>query len=377
MALLFFGILIPWTVVGIGCWIAFQLVRQNGRVLLRMEALEQRLSQLQASALQGRPAPSPQAAAPAPAPSRPPGLPVGSPAPDFELPDLTGARRSLSDWRGRRLLLVFFNPQCGFCTQMAPDLAILSPEANGHQQPMPLIVSTGDAAQNRQLVQQHGIRSPYLLQQQMEVAAQYQVGGTPMGYLIDEAGTIASDIAVGSRALLDLVKTPSGGAAHEGGEHVEHKGNRTLADSHINRSGLSAGTPAPGFLLPRVGGGKLALEQYRGQRVVLVFSDPNCGPCDALGPKLEELHRERPDLQVLMISRGTVEANRQKMKQSGATFPVVLQEAWEISRAYGTFATPVGYLIDKQGVIAAEVAVGPDAIVALASVPAGVAAVAQ
>jgi hypothetical protein len=45
---------------------------------------------------------------------------------------------------------------------------------------------------------------------------------------------------------------------------------------------------------------------------------------------------------------------------------VVLQQRWEISRDYGMFATPIAYLIDEQGVIAANVAVGTDAILVLA-----------
>ena len=364
MTLLLFGMVLPWVLVGIGCWLGLQVIRQNGRILLRLEALEQRLA---SAAVPARELGSPSTAKPASS-DRPPSLPVGSPAPSFELPDLAGVQRSLSEWRGRRLLLVFFNPQCGFCTRMAPDLAALSRDTNGSH-PLPLIVTTGDAAKNRQLVSEHGIGFPVLLQQQMEVASRYRVGGTPMGYLIDEQGAIASPVAVGGHALLDLARAgadtaPEPPAPH----HVEHKGNRTLADSRINRNGLAAGTPAPGFLLPRVGGGELALEQYRGQRVLLVFSDPNCGPCDQLSPDLERLHRERRDLQVLMISRGALEANQQKIAQRGLTFPVLLQNAWEISRAYSMFATPIGYLIDEQGVIAANVAVGPDAILALADV---------
>ena len=62
-------------------------------------------------------------------------------APDFELPDLTGVRHKLSDVRDRNVLLVFFNPQCGYCTKMAPDLAAL-PEGGGDR-PVPVVVSTG------------------------------------------------------------------------------------------------------------------------------------------------------------------------------------------------------------------------------------------
>lgn len=46
----------------------------------------------------------------------------------------------------------------------------------------------------------------------------------------------------------------------------------------------------------------------------------------------------------------------------GLTFPVVLQQQWEISRRYAMFATPIGYLIDKAGVITHDTAVGEDAI---------------
>ena len=66
-----------------------------------------------------------------------------------------------------------------------------------------------------------------------------------------------------------------------------------------------------------------------------------------------------------MISRGDPDINREKVQQFGLTFPVVVQRWWEISRLYGIFATPVAYSIDKHGVIAAHVAVGPEAILTL------------
>ncbi len=65
------------------------------------------------------------------------------------------------------------------------------------------------------------------------------------------------------------------------------------------------------------------------------------------------------------MSRGDPEINQRKVSEHQITFPVVLQHRWEISREYGIFATPVAYLINEQGVIAADVAVGGDAIVAL------------
>ena len=174
-----------------------------------------------------------------------------------------------------------------------------------------------------------------------------------------------------------------------------------MARSRIKRDGLKAGTPAPLFRLPRLDGGELALEDLRGSRVLLVFSDPRCGPCDALAPQLEKFHRSslalndaatspvgravpcsppegelsptgaqgtaRPTVEpaVVMISRGEIEDNRAKVTEHRLTFPVVLQQHWEISRRYAMFATPVAYLIDEAGVITHEVTVGEEGILKL------------
>ena len=139
-------------------------------------------------------------------------------------------------------------------------------------------------------------------------------------------------------------------------------GNHSLARSRINRSGLKAGTPAPDFRLPRLDDGELVLEEFRGRRLLLIFSDPHCGPCNALAPELQKFHREHPEIAMLMISRGEPKENRAKVKEHGLTFPIVLQQQWEISRRYAMFATPIAYLIDEAGTTAADVAVGIDAI---------------
>jgi hypothetical protein len=66
-----------------------------------------------------------------------------------------------------------------------------------------------------------------------------------------------------------------------------------------------------------------------------------------------------------MVSRGEVEANRAKAAQFGLTFPVVLQRQWEISKLYGMFGTPIAFLIDAEGKVAAGVATGVEPILDL------------
>jgi peroxiredoxin len=100
--------------------------------------------------------------------------------------------------------------------------------------------------------------------------------------------------------------------------------------------------------------------------VLLVISDPDCGPCDELAPQLQAIHLQQTELQVLVVSRRDVEANRAKATALGLTFPIVLQKQWEVSLKYAMFATPIGYLIDEQGILASDVAVGVGPILALA-----------
>jgi peroxiredoxin len=152
----------------------------------------------------------------------------------------------------------------------------------------------------------------------------------------------------------------------EDDDHTNRFSNRSLAKSKIKRDGLKAGTPAPDFQLPRLDGrGDLGLSDLRGRRVLLVFSSPHCGPCSTLAPELEKFHREHPEVEVVMISKGEPKENRAKVKEHGLTFPIVLQQQWEISRRYAMFATPIAYLIDEQGIITHDVAVGTDAIQSL------------
>src|SRR5262249_11956049 len=156
MTLLVSVTLLSGLFVALGGWLVYQLLRQNGRILLRLEALE------------GQPAqPGPPLQ---PSPGPPPGLPVGAAAPDFQLASLVGGLKKRSDWRGRRVLLIFFNPRCGFCSRMVPDLAALPVDSAGGR-PLPLVVTTGSVGEIRQLVEQHGLRCPVLLQEGGELAS--------------------------------------------------------------------------------------------------------------------------------------------------------------------------------------------------------------
>jgi len=228
------------------------------------------------------------------------------------------------------------------------------------------LISRGTAAEHRELSEEHGLNCPVLLQAEGEPTLEAFRGlGTPVAYLLDEQGSVARPLAVGADRVPDLAREAV--ADRPGRKRLP--GERPLSESRIERNGLRAGTPAPAFRLPDLNGGTVALEDYRGRRVLLVFTDPHCGPCDQLAPHLVRLHREHRDdgLALILIGRGDPEENRRKAEGFGFEFPVALQKRWELSKEYGIFATPVAFLIDEGGVIARNVAKGVDEILTMAS----------
>ena len=318
--------------------VLFQVLKQQGRILHRLDELELK-------------------AAGASAPAE---LEVGTLVQDFQAPDLSGKNVSLSDFRDRRVLLIYWNPQCGFCDMLAAELAPLQTALKKNNTEV-VLVTYGDVESNRKLAVEHGLDSTILLienspAKEFIVNELFKHRGTPSAYLLDEQKRVIQALAVGMDDILRIARSTGG-----------HRP-PLQRESRIVRDGLKAGTPAPVFSLPDIHGGTVSLDQFRGRKLLLVFSDPQCAPCDQLAPKLAELHRkhENNGLAVVMVGRGDPEQNRKKAVQHRIEFPVLLQEKWKLSRQYGIFATPVAFLVGKDGVIARNVATGPDEIMTLA-----------
>jgi hypothetical protein len=75
---------------------------------------------------------------------------IGDTAWGMPMPDNDGHPVSLHDFRGKRVLLLFWNPACGFCARMLDDLRAWERSAL-RDAPQLIIVSTGSAAQNLEM----------------------------------------------------------------------------------------------------------------------------------------------------------------------------------------------------------------------------------
>lgn len=179
-----------------------QILGQQGRLLLRLDALEHGLTAT--GALPG--------SADVRAPS--PGLPLGAAAPHFGLPDLDGEQVTLGSLLAAELpvLLVFTEPHCGPCTALLPELGRLQRDAADRL--TVAVVSRGSTEDSRAKAAEHGLLS-MLLQRNYEVADAYQVFETPAAVLIQPDGTIGGLVARGGEqiryqvaAVLDASESP-------------------------------------------------------------------------------------------------------------------------------------------------------------------------
>ena len=175
-------------------WLLVHLLRQNGRLLVRLEILEESV------AAGGSIAPS-QNGTPI---DQGEGLPVGSEAPEFGLSGLHGESLTLEALRasGKPVLLFITDPGCGPCNAMLPEVGRWQQE---HAQKFTLaLVSRGEVEENKTKAQEHALKN-VLLQKDWEVSESYEVRGTPSAVLIGTDGKIASPVAGGAEGIRALL----------------------------------------------------------------------------------------------------------------------------------------------------------------------------
>jgi thiol-disulfide isomerase/thioredoxin len=127
------------------------------------------------------------------------------------------------------------------------------------------------------------------------------------------------------------------------------------------------GEPAPAFTLPAVRGGTVSLDRLRrgGAPVLLVFSDPGCGPCRALMPEVARWQRELAGrLTVAVVSAGEAAATRAEADAHGLR-DVLLSPDRAVAGAHAARGTPAAVLIGADGRRRGAVAAGQPAIEAL------------
>ena len=345
------GLVVVALLVAFG-WLLLLMLRQQGRLLLRIEALEE---QLQAGGSAAQPAAHQAQAAP------PPGLPVGTPAPSFALSGLYGETITLEFLRaaGKPALLLFSDPGCGPCNALLPEIGRWQRD---YLDKLALaLISRGAPEDNRAKASEHAI-TQVLLQHDREIAEAYKAYGTPGAVLIRPDGTIGSPLAQGADAIRALVAGAVGLPVLSAVPAAARNGTAPPLAVPTNGNGATAtpvqpaipkvGDPAPALSLSNLSGKRVNLSDFRGSQTLVLFWNPGCGFCQRMLEDLNAWEANPPAgaPKLLVVSTGSVESNQ----ALGLRAPVLLDENMSVGSKFGATGTPMAVLVDANGKIASD-----------------------
>jgi peroxiredoxin len=342
-------------------WFLVHLLRQNGRLLVRLEAVEASLATDGSVVPSENGTPVHQAE----------GLPVGSEAPEFSLSGLYGETFTLEALlsSGKPLMMLFTDPGCGPCNALLPEVGRWQ-EEHAHKLTLSL-VSRGEVEENKTKAQEHAL-SNVLVQKDWEVSDSYEVRGTPSAVLISPEGKVASPVAGGAEGRIGLLSYAVGERTQlpmqpqqpqTEGQPCPNCGKVHAAAPTVPAT-QKVGEQAPEVKLPNLEGNTVELADFRGEKTLVLFWNPGCGFCQQMLPDLKEWEANSPEdaPKLLVVSAGSEEAN----KDMGLASPVLLDQNFAVGRAFGASGTPSAVLVDAQGKVASEVAVGAPGVLELA-----------
>ena len=122
---------------------------------------------------------------------------VGMQAEDFRLADLEGNAQSLSQYRGKIVLLNFWATWCKPCTTEMPAMQAVYNKLRDKGFVVLAINELEDDAKVREHIKQYGHTFPVLMDRDNKVANQFGVFGLPVSVFIDQEGRVQEYIKGG------------------------------------------------------------------------------------------------------------------------------------------------------------------------------------
>ena len=148
------------------------------------------------------------------------------------------------------------------------------------------------------------------------------------------------------------------------GVESDHKADEPILNEEADNSkeenaeDPNALPPALDFELQDQFGTTHTLDEYKGKVIFLNFWATWCGPCRAEMPEIQDLYekyKDSEDVVVLGVAAPSMgqETSQQGIEEfletNGYTYPVLMDENWELFQGYGISAFPTTFMIDVDG----------------------------
>jgi peroxiredoxin/uncharacterized membrane protein YphA (DoxX/SURF4 family) len=273
-------------------------------------------------------------------------LPIGAPFPDFRLPDTSGRVITFEHLLADPIpkLFLFVGPTCKPCKAMADDFAAWRSEFEGKLRLV--FISKGSAAENLERFR-NNVSDGMLLQKNMEFASELHIKWTPAAVLVGTDGNIASHPAVGDMAIRDLIGKLRSEDLSKPRYHVKNS---------QKRGRVKIGEPIPEFVTKDLNGSDVSRETFLGKPTLVFFLSSGCGYCGEVVDQIRkwESSTERNGTNAIVFS----DADEEKHRSYALNTPIVIDPGYKIAANLGIYGAPSGVIIDENGVIASETAVG-------------------
>ena len=263
-------------------------------------------------------------------------------APDFTLKTTNGESVSLSDFRGKPVMLTFWKINCPACQFQIPYTQAFYDEWSSETIAV-LTVNVGDSISAVQdYVTGLGITYPVLLDRQGKVAQVYGIPGVPVTFLIDADGILKA---------YQIGPFQSRQAIESALESVFP----SLTLSPKTSVGPEIGNVAPDFTLQTTDGQSITLSKFRGKTVLLNFWVSSCPACVTEMPYFQTVFDEQTneELAIVAINCGESSQTVQSTVDSlRLTIPMLLDPDGKVCADYKRGA-PTTFIIDGNGIIKA------------------------
>lgn len=129
-------------------------------------------------------------------------LTAGTKAPDFTLPDQNGISRSLSDYRGQRVILYFYpKDMTAGCTKQACGFAELYPQFL-EKGAVVLGISRDTVASHRKFEEKYGLPFVLLSDPELQVIRMYDVWKEKMNYGKPGMGVVRTTYLIDGEGII-------------------------------------------------------------------------------------------------------------------------------------------------------------------------------
>lgn len=282
------------------------------------------------------------------------GLPIGAPAPDFELPAVDGRNIAFEHLlaEAKPMLFFFVSPTCNPCAALLPEIETWREELNDKVNFV--FISSGKAEENSDKFT--GVNpKQILLQNDREVSMLFGALWTPTALLINADGTIASHTAAGDAAIRELVEKIK----------TQNLESEFLFIANGNGSGASPkiGESVPEFSIEDLSGKQISQNTFQGEKTLVAFWSLTCPHCVNMMEDLRDWEKQKgqDEPNLIVFSDGETEAH----KNLNLNSPILIDEKYKTAEKFGMSGTPSAVLVNEDGKIVSETATGAAQIWAL------------